>query len=325
VHPVIAQRRRAYCPRAQLWGTVNPNLGATRALSRPSTRSNPGSTPTPQVGMLSSLLLVAAFILLFSSDTVTASPAANTVFDARAFHAQLSAGATCNSWTALAQADYGEEGENGAAFEYKCAGGSVSDKMPTSTRAVITRSSCQSWCQPLLDAAAGSSCCELSYSADGDHCTWSDGKAEPTDNEAANRATSVLTSCASRRTAEAASGSAANSNSVSNSRAAEVHASADKRYEDEYVCEDDGKKLLDAIGPFDCGTPGDCGTSECCCSQVYLPKGLWKIAQKYGVTQGSCADKGWTIFAWQGVHAGVHYNVYGNPLNVSVAKPAVRI
>ncbi|KAJ1626898.1 hypothetical protein T492DRAFT_877626, partial [Pavlovales sp. CCMP2436] len=50
---------------------------------------------------------------------------------------------------------------------------------------------------------------------------------------------------------------------------------------------------------------------------IYLPKGLWNIAQKYGVTQGTCSEKGWTVFAWQGVHAGVHYNVFGNPLNVT--------
>jgi len=252
--------------------------------------------------MLSSLILVFAFILLLSSDAVSASPA----LDARAFRAQLAAGPTCSKWTLLT-------GDLGAAFEYKCASGSVSDKMmasPSTRSAVITRDACQAWCQSAhLVTEGASSCCELSISADGDHCTWSDGIAEPTDNEGANRATSVITSCAS---------GSVNSNSISTFQTGGMHTLADKRYPEEYECEDDGKKLFDAIGPFECGTPGDCGpNSDCCCSQIYLPKGLWNIAQKYGVTQGTCSEKGWTVFAWQGVHAGVHYNVFGNPLNVT--------
>ncbi|KAJ1628783.1 hypothetical protein T492DRAFT_1015643 [Pavlovales sp. CCMP2436] len=255
--------------------------------------------------MLSSLVLVFVFILLLSSDAVSASPA-HVAHDAHTLRTQLAAGPTCGKWTLVT-------GDPGAAFEYKCASGSVSDKMPVRPRtrsAVITRDACQAWCQSAHPVKGGaSSCCELSISADGDHCSWSDGKAEPTDNEGANQATSVITSCAS---------GSVNSNPISTPQPGEMH-TLDRRYPEKYECEDDGKKLFDAIGPLECGKPGDCGpNSDCCCSQIYLPKGLWNIAQKYGVTQGTCSEKGWTVFAWHGNHAGVHYNVFGNPLNVTL-------
>mmetsp|Transcript_15737 Transcript_15737/g.40093 ORF Transcript_15737/g.40093 Transcript_15737/m.40093 type:complete len:139 (-) Transcript_15737:116-532(-) len=136
--------------------------------------------------MISSLILVAAFFLLLSSDAVSASPLDTSDF-------------LCGQWT-LAAGDP-DAGEFGAAFEYTCGvnGGSVSDNMPTSrSGTVITRSACESWCATAHPIVAGAnSCCELGLSADGDHCSWSDGEAEPTDNESAHRSTSVLISCAS--------------------------------------------------------------------------------------------------------------------------------
>ncbi|KAG8465728.1 hypothetical protein KFE25_005298 [Diacronema lutheri] len=49
------------------------------------------------------------------------------------------------------------------------------------------------------------------------------------------------------------------------------------------------------------------------CSQICLPPSLWKVAQRHGVTQGTCAEHGMTAFRYVASRAGVKYNVYAVP------------
>lgn len=87
-----------------------------------------------------------------------------------------------------------------------------------------------------------------------------------------------------------------------------TQARREKKIFEEYVCEG-SNKMKDAIH-LTCN--GNCG-SDCCCQQICLPKGVWKIAQKHGVTKGDCNEMGWDHFEWQSVRSGVHYNVRAPP------------
>lgn len=78
----------------------------------------------------------------------------------------------------------------------------------------------------------------------------------------------------------------------------------EKRISKEYIC--DGKKELHDAMAFACNN--DC-KSACCCAQICLPQGLWKIAQRHGILRGNCSAMGFTDFDYQASRVGVHYNV----------------
>ena len=56
------------------------------------------------------------------------------------------------------------------------------------------------------------------------------------------------------------------------------------------------------------------------CSQICLPPGLWGVAQKHGVTNGTCAGAGFTVFQYATSQAGVQYNVYAAPSSLGASQ-----
>lgn len=194
-------------------------------------------------------------------------------------------GIKCGEWPALdfdgAMADIGvNTSSSDLSFAIGCRGSAV-EEMPQSPDEEITARSCMTWCRAdnRREVEGGRWCCQLTYSdEDGTRCRWYNGS-------------TALVEVAQPTIAYSACPVGADSGALLGAPHVDPGASA----ADE--CPDVTMVLMGGEGPG-------------LCSEVCLPLALVNLSRTYGLTEGTCSDKGCTTEVYSAVAKAVHYTVY---------------
>lgn len=188
----------------------------------------------------------------------------------------------CGEWAEVSAGlfdRYGPEAAD-ATLAYTCGSGSVRDVMPSSRRGPLRGNRCSFWCERAHP---------LPKRADGEPhgwcCEMNGDSCAWTDGHAAL----TVVPLAGRNTT--------------------AYSPCARPGEREVECK---PNMLDTAMMLDTDGSGRC-------SQICLPPGLWKVAVRHGVTNGTCAAEGRTEYVYSTAKAGVKFNVYARPAEAAGA------